>query len=141
MALIKVLSMLKNDLIPPHIGIKNTINPVIPKDLAEKRNVHIPLEKKSWSHASHGRKRLAVVNNFSAAGGNTTILLEEGPTRPDPILQDSRASQVLVVSAKSRTSLTGNIELLISYLRSNPDVSLANLSYTTCKFGIEDLIL
>ena len=125
--------MLKNDMIPPHIGIKGTINPIIPKDLAEKRNVHIPLDKKSWSQGLYGRKRLAIVNNFSAAGGNTTVLLEEGPKILDTILQDDRASQILAVSAKSRTSLKGNIELLISFLRANPDISLANLSYTTCK--------
>jgi 3-oxoacyl-(acyl-carrier-protein) synthase len=132
-ALIKVLCMLQNDAIPPHIGIKNVINPVLPRDLVEKRNVHIPFEKTSWSQQSHGRKRLAVINNFSAAGGNTTILLEEAPKRPKSPTKDTRQHYVIAVSAKSRPSLTGNINSLISYLDSHPEVSLADLSYTTCK--------
>jgi len=132
MALIKVLCMLQHDTIPPHIGIKDTMNPILPKDLAEKYNVHIPFEKKCWSQQSHGRKRLAVINNFSAAGGNTTLLLEESPQKHDLIGEDDRESHVVIMSAKKRSSLRGNITSLISYLESNPSVSLPNLSYTTC---------
>ena len=135
MALIKVLCMLQKDTIPPHIGIKGTMNPVLPKDMTEKRNVHIPSEKVSWSKQSHGRKRLAVINNFSAAGGNTTVLLQEAPTRDNSSAVDHRTSHVISVSAKSRTSLRGNVSSLLSYLEDNKDVSLENLSYTTCKSG------
>ena len=134
MAIIKVLCMLQKDMIPPHIGIKGSMNPVLPSDLAEKRNVHIPHEKQCWSQEAHGRKRLAVINNFSAAGGNTTLLLEEAPQKHyDSSLQDVRASHVIALSAKSRTSLKGNITSLMSYLDCNPNISLADLSYTTCK--------
>ena len=109
------------------------MNPVLPKDLVEKRNVHIPFEKTCWSQVSFGRKRLAVVNNFSAAGGNTTILLGEAPRRPEPPAKDCREHYVIAVSAKSRLSLTGNINSLILYLDNHHEVSLADLSYTTCK--------
>jgi acyl transferase domain-containing protein len=115
------------------LASKDTMNPVLPKDLAEKYNVHIPFEKKCWNQQSHGRKRLAVINNFSAAGGNTTLSLEESPKRHDLIGEDHRKSHVVTISAKSRSSLRGNITSLISYLESNQAVSLTNLSYTTCK--------
>jgi acyl transferase domain-containing protein len=132
-ALIKVLCMLQNDVIPPHIGIKDVMNPALPKDMTENRNVHVPFQRTCWSQQSQGRKRLAVVNNFSAAGGNTTILLEEAPSRPATLSKDTREHYVIAVSAKSRPSLIGNIKSLVSYIESHNDVSLADLSYTTCK--------
>ena len=43
-ALVKCLLMLKKNAIPPHVGIKNTINQGFPKDLTD-RNVHIAFSK------------------------------------------------------------------------------------------------
>lgn len=133
MALIKVLSMFQHDTIPPHVGIKSTMNPVLPKNLAEKYNVHIPFENKTWSAETGGRKRMAVINNFSAAGGNTTMLLEGPPPEKLPTSIDNRPAHVITVSAKSKTSLRGNIESLSAFLDSNLNCSLGDLSYTTCK--------
>ena len=127
-ALLKVLLMLQKQAIPKHVGIKNSINPAFPKDL-DKRNLHIPYETVSWPHVA-GKKRVAVVNNFSAAGGNTTLAIEEAPIR-EAVEVDPRSSHVVAVSAKSKVSFKGNIERLITYLDANPDVSLPNLSYTT----------
>lgn len=126
-ALIKVLLMLEKSAIPPHIGIKNDINPGFPKDM-QKRNLHIPFEMTDWSHMPD-RKRIAVVNNFSAAGGNTTIALEEAPVR-EKTGSDPRPSHVITVSAKSKVSLKGNIQRLLAYLDKSQDVSLADLAYT-----------
>lgn len=39
--LMKVLCMLQRNAIPPHVGIKNRLNPSFPTDL-DRRNVHIP---------------------------------------------------------------------------------------------------
>lgn len=127
-ALIKVLCMLRENAIPPHIGIKKEINPGFPKDL-DKRNVHIPFEKVPWPRQP-GKKRTAIVNNFSAAGGNTTILLEDGPIREITEV-DPRSTCVVTVSAKSKVSLKGNINRLLKYLDKFPDTSVADLSYTT----------
>jgi len=127
-ALLKVLLMLQKQAIPKHVGIKHSINPAFPKDL-DKRNLHIPHQTTPWPHVA-GKKRIAVVNNFSAAGGNTTLAIEEAPLR-EAVGTDPRSSHVIAVSAKSKVSLKGNIERLITYLDANPDVSLSNLSYTT----------
>ncbi|KUL89726.1 hypothetical protein ZTR_00419 [Talaromyces verruculosus] len=127
-ALMKVLLMLEKGAIPPHIGIKNSPNPKFPKDM-DKRNVRIAFEKTEWGR-SPDRKRIAAVNNFSAAGGNTTILIEEGPFRPTTGT-DTRSSHVITLSAKSKVSLKANIERLIEYLEKNPDASLSNVGYTT----------
>ncbi|KAI0175049.1 hypothetical protein BJ166DRAFT_460527 [Pestalotiopsis sp. NC0098] len=126
-ALIKVLLMFQKEAIPPHAGIKNSINPGFPKDL-DKRNLNIPYEKTAWPRNSN-RKRIAVVNNFSAAGGNTTIAVEEGPLRKT-VGHDPRSTHLIPISAKSKVSLKGNIQRLVDYLEANPDVSLPDLSYS-----------
>ncbi|MCJ1247985.1 Atrochrysone carboxylic acid synthase Agnpks1 [Trapelia coarctata] len=127
-ALLKVLLMFQKSAIPPHVGIKNSINPGFPRDL-DKRNLRIPYEKVQWPHVP-GKKRIAIVNNFSAAGGNTTIVIEEAPIR-ETIEGDPRSTHVIAVSAKSKVSLKGNLERFIAYLDANPDVSIPNLSYST----------
>lgn len=127
-AVMKVLLMLQKNAIPPHVGIKNSLNPKFPKDM-DKRNVRIPYTKADWPRVAE-KKRLAVVNNFSAAGGNTSIVIEDGPLR-NATGSDPRPSHVVAVSAKSKISLKANIERLLTYLTENPNVSLANLSYTT----------
>ncbi|KAH6629936.1 putative polyketide synthase, partial [Chaetomium sp. MPI-SDFR-AT-0129] len=131
-ALLKVLLMLQKGAIPPHVGVKNGLNPALPKDL-DKRNVRIPWEKTPWER-NPDRKRIAAVNNFSAAGGNTTVLIEEAPLRlqqaegqPDP----RGSTHVVALSAKSKVSLRGNLERYLAYLDKHPDVSLSDLSYTT----------
>ncbi|KAJ5412593.1 uncharacterized protein N7487_006952 [Penicillium crustosum] len=126
-AMIKVLLMLQKGAIPPHVGIKTDINPGFPKDM-DKRNLHIPFNATQWSRAP-GKKRIAVVNNFSAAGGNTTLVLEEGPVR-EKVGSDPRPSHVFTISAKSKVSLKGNIQRLIRYLEKNGEVTMADLAYS-----------
>lgn len=104
-AVIKVLLMLQNNAISPHVGIKNSLNPKFPKDM-DKRNVKIPYQKVEWPRPPSGKKRIAVVNNFSAAGGNTTLTLEDGPLRDEvkPQNADPRPTHVIALSAKSKVS-------------------------------------
>ncbi|MCJ1400472.1 Atrochrysone carboxylic acid synthase Agnpks1 [Xylographa trunciseda] len=127
-ALIKVLLMLQKNTIPPHVGIKNTPNPIFLKEI-DKRNVCIPYEKTEWPRVP-GKKRVAVVNNFSAAGGNTSLVVEEANLRK-VTETDPRSTHVVTVSAKSKISLKGNIERLLAYLDKHPYVSLGDLSYST----------
>jgi acyl transferase domain-containing protein len=127
-ALTKILLMLQKGAIPPHVGIKNSINPAFPKDL-DRRQIRIPYEKAPWPRVA-GKKRIAAVNNFSAAGGNTALLIEEAPTR-EAAEPDTRTTHVIAVSAKSKISLKGNLEKMLAYLDQNPSTSLSDLSYST----------
>ncbi|KAL5345167.1 Non-reducing polyketide synthase PKS8-1 [Pseudogymnoascus australis] len=127
-ALIKVLLMLQKNSIPPHIGIKTEMNPRFPRDFDE-RNLHIDMKMTPWPQTS-SKKRLAVVNNFGAAGGNTTMVLEEAPIRRISEA-DPRNTHIIAVSAKTKGSLTGNIERLLAHLDAHPNINLADLSYTT----------
>ena len=133
-SLIKVLMMMKHSEIPLHCGIKNRINHNYPLDLAQ-RGVHIALETKPWRREDVASgKRVAFLNNFSAAGGNTAILLEDAPAPVSkPIFEkDSRPVHLVAVTAKSAKSLVANINSLTSFLQtSGHSVSLPALSYTT----------
>ncbi|KAJ0421806.1 hypothetical protein BJY00DRAFT_323073 [Aspergillus carlsbadensis] len=129
-SLLKVLLMYQNSMIPAHIGIHTVINPTIPKDL-EQRRVRLTQATTPWPRPP-GKKRVALVNSFGAHGGNTTLLLEDGPERIRPENQDNRSTHVVVISAKSKKSLQANIANLSLYLEQHPDTKLADLSYTTC---------
>lgn len=128
-ALIKVLTMLQKGAIPPHIGIKTEMNPRLPKDL-EQRNVAIPFTMTEWKKDPK-RKRIAAVNNFGAAGGNTMMILEEAPSVEVAREKETRPTHVVAVSAKTKTSLRNNIERLIAYLDKNPDAVISDVAYTT----------
>lgn len=131
-SLAKVLLMLKHNTIPPHCGIKSQINPRFPTDLDE-RKVFIARKPVPWLKRSDNRPRRVFVNNFSAAGGNSAILVEDAPVVAPRDGTDPRSSHVVAVSAKCATSLRKNVQSLLSFLDSTPadQVSLPALSYTT----------
>jgi len=126
-ALIKILLMFKRNSIPPHVGIENELNPKFPN--LDDRNVRIPCKKTDWSPVG-GKPRLAFLNNFSAAGGNTAMLLHEGPSRVPPSQADPRNVLPFVVSSKSLSSLQRNIRQLIAYTENASEASFPSLSYT-----------
>ena len=127
-ALIKVLMMLQKSAIPPHTGVKTTMNKNFPKDLAE-RGVNIAFKKTPFLRPKGG-KRTVFVNNFSAAGGNTALLLEDGPEKVAHGLVDPRSTHVIAVSAKSLAAFKKTILRLATYVDSNQGADLADLSYT-----------
>ena len=128
-SLIKVLLMLQQNAIPPHVGIKGRMNTTFPTDLKE-RGIRIALKETPWLPPPGGKRR-AYLNNFSAAGGNTGVLLEDAPKSARMLETDPRTTFVVLVTAKSAWSLEMNIQKLITYLKMKPHTSLPRLSYTT----------
>ncbi|KIX08904.1 uncharacterized protein Z518_03561 [Rhinocladiella mackenziei CBS 650.93] len=127
-ALVKILLMLEHDLIPPHCGIKNNINRKFP-DLAA-RNVHISRCRESeWKRPAGGKRRM-FLNNFSAAGGNTSLLMEDGPLMITNG-EDPRSTTLVAVSGKTKNAFIKNTENLIKFLAQNRSTDLPSLSYTT----------
>ncbi|GKT47439.1 non-reducing polyketide synthase pks27 [Colletotrichum spaethianum] len=132
-SLAKVLMMMKHSTIPPHIGIKTKINHRLPE--LQERNTRIATVPTPWLRP-HNNSRRVLLNNFSAAGGNTAIVLEDAPpvdhnfTGPDP-----RRQHIVTISAKTADSLVANLNNLIKWLdegapQEDPNL-LAKLSYTT----------
>jgi naphtho-gamma-pyrone polyketide synthase len=134
-ALIKTLLMMQNNTIPPHCGIKTKINHHFPTDLVQ-RNVHIAGTPTPWTRSTEGSAgRTAFVNNFSAAGGNSAVLLQDAPlpaVNADSV--DPRSSHIVTVSARSVESLRGNLVNIREFVQgqdgSRTDL-LGKLSYTT----------
>lgn len=136
-SLIKVLLMYRHGVIPRHIGIQTTMNPVVAQHLAD-RNAGVLSKNSPWLPMSNETKRYSVVNSFGAHGGNTTLLLEDGPSlhiqgaNHDDSRPRTTTCEVVCISAKSKVSLRGNVRALISYLDAHPETDLGDLSYTLC---------
>ncbi|KAJ9640320.1 hypothetical protein H2199_005859 [Coniosporium tulheliwenetii] len=132
-SLIKVLLMMKHNTIPPHCGIKpgSKINHNYP-DLGA-RNVHIAFEPKPWLRKSEDQPRRVLINNFSAAGGNTALLIEDAPVRKVSDVVDARTSHIVNVSGHVAKSLKKNLESLLHHItcEESNGLSLPQLSWTT----------
>lgn len=130
-SLIKSIMMLQRDTFLPHVGVKDEINPKLPP-FADKYRI----ATLSPFLRQQGRTRKLMVNNFSAAGGNTSIVLEDAPQTTEVSslegVEDLRTSHVVTVSAKTSASLRGNLERLRDFLAvSTSSISLADVAYTT----------
>ncbi|KAK7707761.1 Type I Iterative PKS [Diaporthe eres] len=130
-SLIKSIMMLQRNTFLPHVGIKGEINPKLPP-FADKYRIatHSPFRRQE------GKTRKVMINNFSAAGGNTSIVLEDAALtaggRSLRDVTDPRTSHVVTVSAKTLASLRGNMERVRDFMAaSDSSVSLADVAYTT----------
>ncbi|KAH8841019.1 Type I Iterative PKS [Pyricularia oryzae] len=146
-SLAKVLLMMKHSMIPPHVGIHTKINHRLP-DLAL-HNTHIATRPTIWPRP-RGAVRRVLLNNFSAAGGNTAMILEDAPPlavmSEAPLSEESdqhqqqglRRHHVVALSAKTPESLVSNLRNMIGWLdrhvqdaTSHDGDLLGKLSYTT----------
>ena len=128
-ALIKVLLMLQRNTIPPHCGIKGVMNKKFPTDLKD-RNINIAFQETPFPRPPGGH-RTVFINNFSAAGGNTAVLLEDAPERKAITIRDPRTVHVVNFSAKSLASFRKNLKLLRAYIDGSEDLDLASVAYTS----------
>lgn len=128
-SLIKAVLMMQKRQLPRQPGWPFQLNPKF-ADLDESHiriaDGRTPL---TASLASNGRLKL-VVNSFDAAGGNTSLLLEEPPTTAEKRV-DGRSHHVVVCSGRTVKSLNDNERRLLDYLSSHPLTDLASLAYTT----------
>lgn len=129
-SLAKVLLMLRESVIPPHCGIKSRINHNIP-DL-NPRNTFIAQAPVAWPRPGNNVRRV-FLNNFSAAGGNTALIMEDGPLEDFSNDTDPRKVHLIAASAKTYTSLEGNLKSYINWIDRVPEENLvlSRTSYTS----------
>lgn len=124
--LAKLLLMFKHRTIPRVISLKN-LNPRIAP--LESDNTIIDAVQTEWK-AFQGQPRVAVLNNFGAAGSNVALLLEEArPTDCAELPGD--LAYVFGLSAKTESALEelrNRYLLWLESLKSN--VKLADVAYT-----------
>ncbi|KAJ7216777.1 polyketide synthase [Mycena haematopus] len=127
--LAKLLLMLQHRLIPRQISFKN-LHPLMTP--LEDDNTIINKTHAPWLPSHEGMTRIALLNNFGAAGSNTALLLEEHvqPSSFPPIPSD--ASFVFGLSAKTIPALKELRTKYIHWLRSpsSKGVPLADIAYT-----------
>ncbi|KDQ12500.1 hypothetical protein BOTBODRAFT_34463 [Botryobasidium botryosum FD-172 SS1] len=124
--LAKLLLMLRHRTIPAQVSLKN-LNPKI-VDL-DSDNTRIVTTNVPWNPAQEGGLRLAMLNNFGAAGSNTTTLLEEAPAR-EPSAPVS-VPVVVGLSAESDTAIEELRTRYIKFLQDQDDsFSLVDFAYT-----------
>lgn len=130
-SVIKALKMFERRVIPPHIGIKpdSIINKTFPKDLNQ-RNVYISNQRVPFNRED-GNPLKIFVSNFSAAGGNTGILLEEAPRPVAPLDDDPRDTHIITITAKSKSALLRNAERMATWISCHPETPLSHIAYTT----------
>lgn len=101
---------MKMNTIPPHCGTRTRINHTFPKNLGD---------------------RQVFINNFSATGGNTALLLNDAPIGEFEQGNYCRSTHVVAVSAKCFKSLEGNLAALVRFLDNARLGELPQLSWTT----------
>ncbi len=73
--------------------------------------------------------RYVFINNFSAAGRNTALQLEDAPIKA-ALKPDCRSGHVITVTAKSLSSFKQNVKRLLSWAKDQSDAALPSLAYT-----------
>ncbi|PBK66294.1 ketoacyl-synt-domain-containing protein [Armillaria solidipes] len=128
-ALAKLLLMLRHRTIPRLVSLKN-LNPRI-KPLASD-NVIIDTKQVAWTVPDESLPRVALLNNFGAAGSNGALLLEEYIPKSSGKDTDVASTFIVGLSAKNEQALVDLRASYIEYLRSpaSAGVTLADIAYT-----------
>ncbi|KAH9825742.1 Conidial yellow pigment biosynthesis polyketide synthase [Teratosphaeria destructans] len=126
-SLIKSIMVMQKGVIPPHVGIKGQINANFP-DL---QALNIRIASRMTQLPASRKPRTMLVNNFSAAGGNTALLIQEAPAMEVQPNDEPRQVHPVTVSGHTYTALMNNLDNLVAFLEQRPDTSPLDLSYTT----------
>ena len=113
---------MKHKQIPATIHFKNP-NPAI--DFA---NSPFYVNNKLIDWNTNGTPRRAGVSSFGVGGTNVHVIVEEAPPQePSGI---SRAKHLILLSAKTETSLDASTKNITAYQKSHPEINLADAAYT-----------
>lgn len=127
-SLAKLVLMMHNRTIPATISFKQ-LNPRIP-DLSTD-NIRIDTVPVSWD-VPDGQRRLAMLNNFGAAGSNSALILEEPPVQIPPSRGSPPTTIFIGLSCESEEAAR---QLRDAYVRELSDhvqdqSALADFAYT-----------
>lgn len=128
-SLIKAVLMMRYNAIPPHVGIKGKINHRLPP--LKELNTHISFDTTPFYARTNGDgKRRILINNFDAAGGNTSMIIEDPPVLGVEGV-DPRSHHIVAVSGKTAGSILNNSKRLLDYIQNNPTARKEFVAYST----------
>ncbi|HEY1239519.1 MAG TPA: type I polyketide synthase, partial [Bryobacteraceae bacterium] len=119
---IKTAQALRHKLIPPSLHFSEP-NPKI--DFANSP-FYVSRSLSDWP--SNGGRRRAAVSSFGIGGTNAHAVMEEAP--PRTASSDARASQLIVLSAKTGAALGAATKNLLEHLKEHPELDFADAAYT-----------
>ena len=129
-ALAKLLLMTQNQTVPAQVSLQN-LNPRI-APLGVDGTI-IAREQEEWTSAD-GQPRLAMLNNFGAAGSNGALILQEhqdvAPSSESDL--EERPTYAFGFSAKTKSAFLAYKKVLISYLEAGSEtLSLRDVCYSS----------
>jgi acyl transferase domain-containing protein len=120
--LIHATHVVRHGVFPPTLHF----NKPNPKFDLENSPFYVNTKLSEWK--SNSRPRRAGVSAFGVGGTNAHVVLEQAPAQvPEPT---KRPLQLLVLSARSPAALEQATDNLAQHLKTNPDVSLADVAWT-----------
>jgi len=134
--LMKVILALQHRQIPPHLNF-DTPSSYIPWD---RLDIQVPTQLEPWPELNG--TRLAGISSFGMSGTNVHLVIEDSPQSlgleselESPVLkadqeEESSASHLLTLSARSEAALNHLIENCDQWVTDNLDVDLVNLCFT-----------
>ncbi len=120
---IKTALALQQEVIPANVGFE-TPNPAIDFEHSPFR---VLTESEAWPRVP-GTPRIAGVSSFGVGGTNAHVILAEPPVAS--VSSASRNKQLLLLSAKSKTSLDAMTDNFRTWLETHPNASLADAAFT-----------
>ncbi|MCP5102057.1 MAG: amino acid adenylation domain-containing protein, partial [bacterium] len=125
--LIKTALALKHGLIPPSLHFE-TSNP----DIDFKNSpFYVNTKLNQWRNGNGRHPLRAGVSSFGIGGTNAHVVLEEAPKESGE--ETLREFQLIVLSAKTETALERMEKNLGEYLKRNPGINMADVTYTLQK--------
>ena len=129
--LIKTVLAIHHGIIPPQIHLEEP-NPHIPW---KRMPVKLVAETTEWPECE---QRLAGVTALGLVGTNAHVVLSSPPARPLPesaakdasSVNDSKKSNLLVISARNETALKNLAEMYTDYIASSTEVDVSDICYT-----------
>lgn len=120
--LINAAHIVRDGVFPPTLHFKNP-NPNFD---FEKSPFRVLSRRSEWK--ANNEPRRAGVSAFGVGGTNAHVVLEQAPERAPS--NSSRSEHLLVLSARSPAALEQATDNLAIHLKSNPDLSLADVAWT-----------
>ncbi|KAL4778214.1 hypothetical protein BJX76DRAFT_366571 [Aspergillus varians] len=129
-SMLKAILVLQHNKIPAQPNQPIKLNPYLDPLIGDQIQL---ANGQSWTQNGN-EPRYIFVNNFDAAGGNVSMLLQDPPAfalPAPPLRSDARTHHVIVTSGRTATAHEANRKRLRAYLTEHPDTNLADLAYTT----------
>ena len=129
-SLAKLLLMIRHKTIPRLISLKN-LNPRITPLKVD--HTSLALENTYWAPAHQGKSRMALLNNFGAAGSNAAVLLEEFIPSTDRGAQQEPVPFLFSLSAKTEAAVNKLRDMYVTFLEDprNKEANILDIAYTS----------